>query len=153
MLARGGVYFISFNHSQGLMKYTKVVLVRHRPEDRTVYLLKLDDLAEATHWDCPKLQRKIFQLPRFPTEFTPSGKKFSVILRQYPLLYTSGHSVHKAQAATMEKAVINIQASGFFSHGQGEVAVSNVNGRHGVRFWVGEVTRRRHQSVRRRGRC
>ena len=60
------------------------------------------------------------------TAFTEIGLKIREGFRQLPLLPGYAMTIHKAQGMTLDKAIIDRGNRGFFTHGQGYVAISRV---------------------------
>ena len=85
---------------------------------------------EAHHADAP-----IFLIPRIVFPFKVGGFDVQYTRKQFPIRLAYGITIHKSQASTLDRVVIDLR-TGIFDHGQLYVALSRVRNRKDVRILI-----------------
>lgn len=129
----GAIYFVMLNLDDTCPKYTKVLLHDINCDKNTVAVIKVQDLKNYTNETT--INDHIIYLPRMQFSFTPNNVHdigIPITRVQYPLCPCYAYTVHKSQAQTLARIVIDIGEQDFFAHGHAYVAFSRVVSRSQV---------------------
>ena len=93
-------------------------------------LISLCHAHEAHLHDTP-----IYVIPRITFPFTVGNFDVQITRKQFPIRLAYGITIHKSQASTLDRVVIDLR-HGIFDHGQLYVALSRVRNRKDVRILI-----------------
>ena len=102
--------------------------VRHVNSSRR--LMSVCHAQDAHRFDAP-----IFLIPRIVFPFKIGGFDVQITRKQFPIRLAYGITIHKSQASTLDRVVIDLR-TGVFDHGQLYVALSRVRNRKDVRILI-----------------
>ena len=85
--------------------------------------------------DSHRRDAPIFLIPRIVFPFKVGGFDVQITRKQFPIRLSYGITIHKSQASTLDRVVIDLR-TGIFDHGQLYVALSRVRNRKDVRILI-----------------
>ena len=106
----------NLDHSKHLMNGTRLVVVRIK---KNIVIVR-HAIATAKHRG-----NEEFVIPRIRFSLLIGGQESRIIRMQFPLRPAFAITIHKSQASTMERTVVDLR-TGVFDHGQLYVALSRV---------------------------